>query len=152
MLVVAAALFDARGRVLMHRRPMAKHHGGLWEFPGGKVESGESPPVALARELAEELAITVDPSDLVPCAFATETREAEAARVVILLYSCTTWVGEVRAVEGEGIDWRFPAACGDLAMPPLDCDLLSQVLRIGGQGGPVEIIPSSGLANDGSAA
>lgn len=125
MLVVAAALFDAEGRVLMHRRPLAKHHGGLWEFPGGKVDSGESPEAALARELAEELGIGVDSHDFGPATFAVGPAPASAAgSLVILLYTCTRWTGEPRALEGEGVLWCSLAECAAMDLAPLDRAML----------------------------
>ena len=103
LLVVAGALRRGDGHWLMHRRPLAKHHGGLWEFPGGKVEKHEIPRDALCRELAEELGIEVKPEDCEPLFFAESGREAGATAIVILLYRIDDWVGEPRAVEGEAV-------------------------------------------------
>ncbi len=128
MLVVAAALFDRAVRVLMHQRPLAKHHGGLWEFPGGKVENGESPEAALARELAEELGIAVDSRDLERVAFATGPLERGDGALVILLYSCRKWQGDPRAIEGEAIAWLDPRACNALDLAPLDRVLLADLV------------------------
>ena len=93
MLVVAAALVGPDGMVLLHRRAFGAVHGGLWEFPGGKVNPGESPESALARELAEELGIAVEEADLAPVGFASgQTAGDDPARaLVILLYSCARW-------------------------------------------------------------
>jgi 8-oxo-dGTP diphosphatase len=115
--VAAVALIRADGQVLLQRRPMAKAHGGLWEFPGGKVEPGETPAEAGARELAEELAITVTPASLAPLAFAADHA------LVILLYTCRAWHGEPRALDAEAIDWFAPPAISSLNMPPLDVPL-----------------------------
>lgn len=127
MLVVAAALLDGAGRVLMHRRPVGKHHGGLWEFPGGKVDDGESPEGALVRELNEELGIRVDPACLEPLSFVTgPPPPGTMGGLVILFYTCRAWSGEPRAIEGEGVDWCDRPACEALDLAPLDRVLLSQ--------------------------
>lgn len=123
MLVVAAALLDHRGQVCLQQRPFAKQHGGLWEFPGGKVEPGEQPEQALARELAEELAIRLDPAELVACG------TAASATVEIRLYLCRHWAGTARAIEAEALVWLDPAQVPGLAMPPLDYPLAEQLLR-----------------------
>lgn len=120
-LVVAVALRDAAGNLCLQRRPDDKHHGGLWEFPGGKVEPGESPALALCRELAEELGIALDPADLAPCGFAAE------AGIVILLYACRRWQGTAEALEGGAIGWFAPEALTAQPMPPLDYPLARQV-------------------------
>lgn len=91
MLVVAAALIAADGRILVQQRPLDKHHGGLWEFPGGKVEPGETPEAALARELAEELGIGVEAADLYPVAFSRGS--AGDRPMVLLLYRAERWEG-----------------------------------------------------------
>lgn len=129
MLVVAAAMQRADGRWLMHRRPEGKHHAGLWEFPGGKVEPSEIPTKALVRELAEELGIGCDFAQLELAGFA-ETPTPEAGReIVILLYSLTTWDGEPQALEGGAIDWFTPAEVLALAKPPLDAVLAAQLFQ-----------------------
>jgi len=123
MLVVAGALHRADGRWLLHRRPPGKHHAGLWEFPGGKVEASENPSQALVRELEEELGIRCETAALVPEAFA-ETGEAEAGQpIVILLYSIGAWQGEPQALEGGAIDWFTLQEIDLLAKPPLDAAL-----------------------------
>ncbi|MEE1878231.1 (deoxy)nucleoside triphosphate pyrophosphohydrolase [Altererythrobacter litoralis] len=123
MLVVAAALQDAQGRWLMHRRPLHKHHGGLWEFPGGKVESTESPVEALARELHEELGIAVDSKGCQPAGFAQGADESGAPPIVILLYILREWRGDPHALEGEEIGWFTPPEVLALHKPPLDVAL-----------------------------
>ena len=123
MLVVAAALQDAHGRWLMHRRPLHKHYGGLWEFPGGKVESTESPVEALSRELHEELGIAVDSKGFQPAGFAQGTDESGAPPIVILLYMLREWRGDPHSLEGEEIGWFTPSEVFALAKPPLDVTL-----------------------------
>ena len=123
LLVVAAALIDADGRILMQRRPAGKAHAGLWEFPGGKIEPGETPEAALVRELAEELGIAVNPTDLAPLAFATAP--AGERMLLLLLYVCKRWQGDVRALEAEALTWRRAADLRTLAMPPADLPLVA---------------------------
>lgn len=123
MTVVAAALMDADGGVLVQQRPAGKSLAGLWEFPGGKVEAGETPESALARELDEELAITVAPEDLVPLAFASEPLAGR--HLLLLLYVCRRWTGEPRAVEAAALRWLDPAAMPALPMPPADRPLVA---------------------------
>lgn len=124
MLVVAAALTDADGRVLMARRPAGKQHAGLWEFPGGKVEAGEAPADALARELREELGIEVDPAALAPVAFSESSGERP---LVLLLYRCRTWHGEARALDAAEIGWMLPENLAALDMPPADRPLADRL-------------------------
>ncbi|OBV12203.1 (deoxy)nucleoside triphosphate pyrophosphohydrolase [Erythrobacter dokdonensis] len=127
--VVAGALQGSDGRWLMHRRPADKHHGGLWEFPGGKVEPAEIPKKALIRELREELGITCSPECISPAGFAgTDIAEAEPA-LVILLYTVTGWHGEPEALEGGAIGWFTPAEIAGLAKPPLDCELAERLFQ-----------------------
>ena len=118
MLVVAAALVDADGRVLVQQRPPGKQMAGLWEFPGGKVEIGEVPEAALVRELAEELGIVVRTGALTALTFASE---ALADRhLLLLLYLCRDWSGEPRALDATALAWHTPSALRALAMPPAD--------------------------------
>ncbi|WP_341208881.1 (deoxy)nucleoside triphosphate pyrophosphohydrolase [uncultured Sphingomonas sp.] len=123
MLVVAAALIDDAGRCLMQQRPRDKRHGGLWEFPGGKVEPGEHPAAALVRELDEELAIRVAFDALVPVGFATDMP------VTMLLYRCAAWRGTPRVLAAEALCWDRPAALARLPMPPVDVPLLAALAR-----------------------
>jgi 8-oxo-dGTP diphosphatase len=131
MPVVAAALSDGQGRWLMHRRPAHKQHGGLWEFPGGKVEPYETPAESLIRELDEELGITVDPGALVPSVFAQDKGDSRIHPIVILLYIVRNWEGEPRAIEGEGIGWFTPAEILELEKPPLDVALAESLFASG---------------------
>jgi 8-oxo-dGTP diphosphatase len=127
MLVVAAALERADGRILMQQRPPGKAHAGLWEFPGGKVEPGEAPRAALVRELNEELAVALDPASLAPACFADDAREEGRPAIVILLYTARDWTGEPRAMEGGACGWFTRAEIAALAMPPLDYELLARL-------------------------
>lgn len=123
MLVVAVALIDGDGRCLMQQRPHDKRHGGLWEFPGGKVEPGEHPDAALVRELAEELAIEVAADALVPVGFATDRP------VTMLLYRCAVWGGAPQPLAAAALRWDRPAALAALPMPPVDVPLLAALAR-----------------------
>ena len=125
--VVALALTDGEGRWLMHKRPAGKHHAGLWEFPGGKVESGETPANALVREIAEELGIAIDSTDLAPATFAQEEEGAREKPIVILLYTCARWKGDPQALEGGEVDWFTPAEVRELDKPPLDVALAASL-------------------------
>lgn len=133
LIVVAAALIDVNGRVLMHRRRQESVHGGLWEFPGGKLESGEGPLEALQREIAEELGVALDIGGAAPVGFAADDAASTAhggRRIVILLYTCRAWRGEVQCLEGEEIGWYPPGEIAALAMPPLDYLLADQLERV----------------------
>jgi 8-oxo-dGTP diphosphatase len=124
LLVVAAALIDGDGRVLVAQRPAHKQHGGLWEFPGGKIEPGETPVAALARELDEELGIAIGAVE--PLAFAESGGER---RMVLLLYRCDAWRGEPAALDAAAIRWVAIDALDDLPMPPADRDLVAALAR-----------------------
>jgi len=126
LLVVAAALIDAKGQVLLQQRPAGRQHGGLWEFPGGKVEPGEGPCAALVRELREELNIDVAPDACAPLGFAASE---EGRAVVLLLYACRAWHGEALSQEGAALAWCAPDRLLDRPMPPLDIPLAQVVAR-----------------------
>lgn len=129
--VVAAALIDDAGRVLMQRRHKHAMHGGLWEFPGGKVIPPESAEQALLREIEEELGVLLDPGDLTPAGFASDPALPPAPRDphVILLYTVRKWRGEVQCLAGDAIGWFAPGQLRELAMPPLDVPLAAALFR-----------------------
>ncbi|MBM3556945.1 MAG: (deoxy)nucleoside triphosphate pyrophosphohydrolase [Alphaproteobacteria bacterium] len=123
VLVVAAALVDADHRVLLCQRPKGKSMAGLWEFPGGKVEAGETPEAALARELKEELDLEVKTKCLAPLTFASHAYDE--FQLLMPLYVCRVWDGVVRPSEGQATRWLRPAAMTDLPMPPADKPLVA---------------------------
>lgn len=123
--VVAGALSRSDDCWLMHKRPPGKHHGGLWEFPGGKVEDYEMPIESLVRELREELGITCDRAACQPAAFAESLDHDGQPAIVILLYTVAKWEGEPAALEGGTIGWFTPDEIRALAKPPLDVQLAS---------------------------
>jgi 8-oxo-dGTP diphosphatase len=125
LLVAAAALVDVDGRVLIAKRPFGKSFGGLWEFPGGKLEPGETPEACLVRELFEELSITVKADCLAPFVFASHPY-AEA-HLIMPLFLCRRWEGTVRALEHEALAWVRPHALFDYPMPPADAPLCAHL-------------------------
>lgn len=127
LFVVAAALRSADGKILVQKRPHGKAMGGLWEFPGGKVDSGENPEAALIRELEEELGIAVPEARLKPLTFASEPLEGK--HLLLLLYECDQWSGEPEAIIASEIKWVLPTELRELEMPPADGPLVDQLLR-----------------------
>jgi len=129
VLVVAAALIDAQGRILLQRRRLGSEHGGLWEFPGGKVEPAESPQTAILREIEEELGVRLDPGALAPLSFASDADVPPLPRrpYVILLYTCRVWRGRAECRDGEEIRWFAPDELAGLEMPPLDYPLAAAI-------------------------
>jgi 8-oxo-dGTP diphosphatase len=125
VLVAAVALIDVDGRVLLAERPPGKHLAGLWEFPGGKVQEGETPEAALIRELEEELGIGVHESCLAPFTFASHTYEA--FHLLMPLYVCRKWSGIVTACEGQRLKWVRPGQLVDYPMPPADKPLVAML-------------------------
>ncbi len=125
VLVSAVALVDADGRVLLAQRPAGKPLAGLWEFPGGKVNPGETPETALIRELAEELGIDVAASCLAPFTFASYTYPD--FHLLMPLYVCRKWSGIPSAREGQRLTWVRPARLGDYPMPPADKPLIAML-------------------------
>ena len=125
VLVAAVALVDTDGRVLLAQRPAGKSMAGLWEFPGGKVDAGETPEAALIRELAEELGIDVTASCLAPLTFASHTYRD--FHLLMPLYVCRKWSGIPAAREGQRLAWVWPARLGDYPMPPADAPLVASL-------------------------
>jgi 8-oxo-dGTP diphosphatase len=128
ILVAAAALVDADGRVLLAQRPAGKSMAGLWEFPGGKVEQGEVPEYALMRELREELGIETRPCCFSPVAFASHSYEA--FHLLMPLFACRVWKGNVAAHEGQQFKWVRPADMYEYPMPPADIPLISSLQQL----------------------
>ena len=126
MLVAAGALVDVDGRVLIARRPPGKAMVGLWEFPGGKVHEGETPEIALIRELQEEIGVDTRQSCLAPIAFASHTYDD--FHLLMPLFACRVWQGTPQPLEGQELTWVRPARLGDYPMPPADIPLVA-ILR-----------------------
>ena len=130
VLVVAAALIDADGRVLIAQRPAGKALAGLWEFPGGKVEAGERPEEALIRELAEELGLTVAEPCLAPLTFASHAYPD--FHLLMPLFACRRWTGFARGKEGQALKWVRPREMRDFPMPPADAPLIPPLIDLVG--------------------
>jgi len=126
--VVAAALVDADGCVLLQRRAPGRAMAGLWEFPGGKVEAGERPEAALVRELHEELGIEVEEGALTPAAFASADNAGR--HMLLLLYLCRKWRGEPQALDAAALKWLKPADMIVEEMPPADVPLVAALERL----------------------
>ncbi len=122
MLVVAVALVDEEGRVLLQQRAPERSMGGLWEFPGGKIEQGELPEAALIRELKEELGIDTDVANLAPATFASASLGER--HLVLLLYLCREWRGTPRPLDATALNWARPSEMSGLPMPPADRPLI----------------------------
>jgi 8-oxo-dGTP diphosphatase len=116
--VVAVALVDADGRLLVQQRPEGKAMAGLWEFPGGKIEPGETPEAALIRELKEELGIDTETACLAPATFASAGLGDR--HLLLLLYVCRKWRGIPQPLEGGALKWVRPVELHALDMPPAD--------------------------------
>ena len=123
VLVSAVALIDPDGRVLLAQRPAGKSMAGLWEFPGGKVEQGETPEAALIRELHEELGIDTWKSCLAPLTFASHAY-AEF-HLLMPLFACRRWDGVVQGREGQSLAWVRPEKMREYPMPPADLPLIA---------------------------
>ncbi|MDX2276784.1 MAG: (deoxy)nucleoside triphosphate pyrophosphohydrolase [Hyphomonadaceae bacterium] len=128
LLVVAAALIDTQGRVLLAQRPAHKALGGLWEFPGGKVEPGETPEAALVRELKEELDVIVEPDALDPFAFASHSYQD--FHLLMPLFATKTWRGDPIAHDAQALAWVKPADMRTYPMPPADVGLVERLIEV----------------------
>lgn len=127
LLVSAVALLDPEGAVLIQRRPRGKQHAGLWEFPGGKLEPGETPEAALVRELQEELGIIVDESSLEPISFVSVP--AQDRHLILMLFASRSWAGTPMSLDADEVIWVKPGGLDQLAMPPGDVALARSILR-----------------------
>lgn len=125
LIVVAAALIDAQSRIFVQQRPAHKNMGGLWEFPGGKVEPGESPEHALIRELREELTIETETACLAPATFATG--QVGERPLLLLLYVCRKWTGQIHLTEAPDGRWLRSHELFSLEMPPADLPLVAML-------------------------
>lgn len=129
LLVSAVALIDRDGRVLLAQRPEGKPMAKLWEFPGGKIESGETPETALIRELDEELGINTAASCLAPLSFVSHSYGASDGRaafhLLMMLYVCRRWQGRPQPIEGGALKWVWPRQLRDYSMPEADIPLIA---------------------------
>jgi 8-oxo-dGTP diphosphatase len=126
--VVAAALIGGDGRILLQRRAPGRAMAGLWEFPGGKVEPGERPEAALARELAEELGIAVAPEALLAGPFASADNGGR--HMLLLLYLCRQWLGTPEALDADALRWTTLGEMKSLPMPPADVPLVAALEKL----------------------
>ena len=123
MTVVAAALVDSEGRILLQQRSPDRFMAGLWEFPGGKVEPGETPEAALVREIEEELGVALEPAELIPASFASA--QVGECHMVLLLYLCRGWSGDPQPLDASALKWARPAKMVAEEMPPADRPLIA---------------------------
>jgi 8-oxo-dGTP diphosphatase len=128
VLVTACALIDTDGRVLITQRPAGRSMAGLWEFPGGKVEAGETPEITLIRELQEELGIIVKEACLAPLTFASHAYAD--FHLLMPLYVCRRWEGLPAPQEGQALAWVRPTRLKDYPMPPADIPLISHLTNL----------------------
>ncbi len=130
VLVIACALIDSENNVLLTQRPPGRSMAGLWEFPGGKCEAGETPEGCLIRELHEEIGIIVTPQDLTPLGFASHTYGPEDGDFHLLmpLYVCRKWLGACHPKEGQNLAWIAPSHLRDYPMPAADLPLIGPLL------------------------
>lgn len=123
--VVAVALVDSEGHVLLSLRPKDKHKGDMWEFPGGKVDAGETPEQALVRELKEELGIDVQESCLAPFTFVSHAYPEK--HVLLMLYLCRKWQGVPQPLQSQALCWKKPLQMRELPMPEADAPLVAML-------------------------
>ena len=128
LLVAACALVDADNRILIAQRPPGKPMAGLWEFPGGKVNPGETPEAALIRELREELGIDTSAACLAPLTFASHAYET--FHLLMPLYVCRRWQGIARPLEGQNVKWVRAKELRDHPMPPADVPLIASLIEL----------------------
>jgi len=128
LFVAAAALINENRKILMQTRPLGKSMAGLWEFPGGKIESMETPEKALARELQEELNVEINPEKLVAMSFASEPLDEK--NLLLLLYCIDEWEGEITPKEGQKYDWFSLEQLRKLKMPPADIPLVENLNKL----------------------
>jgi len=128
LLVVACALVDADGRVLIAQRPAGKPLAGLWEFPGGKLQQGEGPETCLVRELREELGVAVEIACLAPLSFASHAYET--FHLLMPLFICRKWQGSASPLEGQRLAWVRPGKLRDYPMPPADAPLIPALIDL----------------------
>lgn len=126
VLVSAVALFDVDGRVLLTQRPEGKSMAGLWEFPGGKIEAGELPVAALAREMREELGIEICEPCSTPLTFVSHVYAD--FHLLMLLYVCRKWEGVPTPLEGQKLSWKYPREMAAMPMPPADVPLVAALM------------------------
>lgn len=128
LLVTACALVDADGRVLLSQRPEGKKLAGLWEFPGGKVELGETPEAALIRELAEEIGVITQQACLAPLTFASHSYDE--FHLLMPLFVCRRFEGTARGLEGQALKWVRPREMRNYPMPPADEPLIPYLIDL----------------------
>jgi len=126
VLVSALALFDADGRVLLAQRPPGKKMAGMWEFPGGKIEVGETPEQALFREMREEVGIEICKSCIAPVTFVSHAYDD--FHLLMFLYACRKWEGIPHGLEGQALTWKYSREMAALPMPPADVPLVAALI------------------------